>query len=127
MLNPHDERTTQALTVSVLEKLRKNLDEHRALVLAAQQGYLDEAQRLLKKRLRDIRLGRTTSMQFDLRSVQDHSKDYETVIAILELHLEAGGTTIQLKAADVVKYIRNEWDWKRSFDEITTSYMARVK
>ena len=127
MLNPHDERTHSALTTSVLDKLRKNLDEHKVLVATARQGYLAEAERLLKKRLRDLRSGKSTSLHFNLAPVQDHSRDYETVISILELHLEAGGATIQLNSQDVIKYIRNEWDWKRNFDEITTSYVARVK
>lgn len=127
MLNPHDERTIQAKTETVLETLKKNLAEHILAVEAAKAGYLVEAERLLKERLRDLRRGKTTSLAFDLRSVQDHRKDYETVIRMFELHLEAGETTIALKAADVTKYVLNQWDWKGNFDAVTSTYVGRVK
>ena len=127
MLHPHDERTIKAKTAVVLETLKKNLHQHGLDVLAAEQGYLAEAERLLKKRLRDIRSGKTTSLRFDLQPVVDHSKDYQTVIRMFELHLEAGEETIELKAADVTKYVLNEWEWKAHFDAVTSTYLGRVK
>lgn len=63
-------------------------------------------------------------LTFHLAPPQDHSKDYQTVIKMLELHLEAGGG-IELKAADVQQYVLNNWGWMDNFLLSNSAYSGK--
>lgn len=65
--------------------------------------------------LAQIQGGAVPDLRFSLTPPESHTKDYETVIKMLELHFEAGEKTIQLKAADVQKYVLNDWAWTDAF------------
>lgn len=125
MLNPHDERTITALTKTVLDTLRKNLSEHADIVKEAREGYVREAEQALNHRLAQIRDGKIVDLTFRLSPPQDHSKEYQTVIKMLELHLEAGGDKIELKAADVQQYVLNNWGWMDAFLLSNSAYSGK--
>lgn len=157
MMNPHDDRTINANVDEVLDALRKNLDEHKKVVAEAKAGYLKEcsmklhaAQALMEGRIQAMEAGMTPNMDpilFDVRSPEDHSREFTTVIKMLELHKNAhdsdpknqgvdyqqGGVqaqvpktpaTIQLKAVDVQRYVLNEWDWMDRFLLSNAAYSA---
>ena len=127
MLNPHDDRTITAMTATVLEALKKNLAEHGDIVKEAREGYVKKAEEALAKRLQQIREGQVIDLTFHLSPPQDHSNAYRTVIKMLELHLEAGCETIELKAADVQQYVLNDWGWMDAFLVGNASYSGKSR
>jgi len=89
MLDRHDERTITANVDEVLEALRKNLDEHADIVIEARDGYIKAARKALAQRLEQLRDGKLVALSFTLAPPQDHTRDFETVIKMLELHKAA--------------------------------------
>lgn len=115
MLNPNDSRTITAKTATVIGHLKANLAEHTDIVKEARDGYVKKAEEALLARLQQIREGHVVELSFRLTPPQDHSNEYRTVLKMLELHLEAGEDTIQLKAPDVQQYVLNNWNWTDNF------------
>ena len=144
MLNPQDDRTTNAQVDDVLLALRTNLAEHKEILIEAKKGYITKcreafikARTNLTKRIKDIDKGLQpdqTYIVFPSEPPADHSKDFETVIKMLELHKAAHEgapanrgipATIQLRSADVKKYVLNDWDWADAFFKGTVAYSAK--
>jgi hypothetical protein len=153
MLDHRDIRTTTATCDELLKKLRANLAEHVELVEEAREGYeqkcedaLNAAVGTLAGRIIAIRehrekgsKGRLRMMEhirFDIAPPEDHRREFETVIAILELQKNAhdsqpggvaknGPATIQLKAVDVQRYFLNDWDWSSKFLRGNAQYSAK--
>jgi hypothetical protein len=44
---------------------------------------------------------------------------------MLELHLEAGEETIQLKASDVQQFVLNNWSWMDNFLVSNATYSGK--
>jgi hypothetical protein len=115
MLNHHDERTIKARTATVIAALKKNLADHIEIVQEARAGYLRKATEALIDRLAQVQTGKVIDLHFNLSPPQDHAQEYRTVLKMLELHLEAGEETIDLKAADVQRFVLNDWTWMNQF------------
>lgn len=140
MLDVLDERTIRANVDEVLQALYQNLQEHQEIVAEAQKGYHEKirdaflkAQDTLTKRLDALEQGElppVSNITFDLPPPADHSKEFKTVIKMLELHKNAwhpdGGTpTIDLKAADVQRFVLNDWSWMSKFLRTNAAYSTK--
>jgi hypothetical protein len=141
MLNRHDDRTITANVDEVLEALRNNLAEHKKIVAEAKDGYkeackkaLVKARSDLSKRLKALEAGEPVNMRgisFHEAPPQDHSKQFDTIIKMLELHKnshvptkEDPVATIDLKAVDVQQFVLNNWDWSDQFLVANAAYSA---
>jgi hypothetical protein len=125
MLNPHDDRTISAKTATIIDHLKQNLAEHADIVKEAREGYVKSAEEALAKRLHQVREGKIVDLTFRLTPPQDHSNEYKTVLKMLELHLEAGEETIQLKASDVQQFVLNNWSWMDNFLVSNSGYSGK--
>lgn len=126
MLDSRDERKITANIAEVLTKLRANYTNHQAEVVAATEGRKTQALRLAQDLVRTIKSGKPFKTHFDLPEIEDHSKEYLAIITMLELHQNSGASTIELKAADVQKYVLNQWDWMDRFRAVAGTYTARA-
>src|ERR1700722_8367579 len=70
---------------ALLAALRKNREGHRAVFLKAQQGWRRLCIEQLDKMLADAKAGRTFAMQIRLPAPEDHTKDYDINIQMLEM------------------------------------------
>lgn len=145
MLDIHDERTITANVDEVLDALRANLAEHKAIVKEAKDGYsvkchraLLDARKTLNKRLAAIKEGKDVEMNpisFRLSPPQDHCKEFDTIIKMLELHKTAldadpshkGPATIELKASDVQRFVLNNWSWQEQFLAANSVYSGKAE
>lgn len=146
MLHPNDDRTITANVDEVLTALRKNLAEHREIVAEARKGYvkeceaaLEKARETLARRLSKLTKGEKvdmTSIHFNLTAPEDHSKEFDTVIKMLELHKNAHEgdkshkdipATITLKAIDVQRFVLNDWSWMDSFLLSNSAYSGKSR
>jgi len=132
MLDRNDDRTITALVADVLDALRKNLKEHKEIVEEARAGYIEKAQKALDKRMAQLKEGKIVSLSFSLHPPTDHSKDFETVIKMLELHQAAlkdvgKVATIKLKAVDVQRFVLNDWSWMDRFLTTSSAYSEKAR
>jgi hypothetical protein len=103
----------------VLEALRKNREEHAAIVKEAREGYVEKARAQVEKRLGQLREGKVVSLSFKLSPPQDHTKTYDTAIRMLELHTS---DTVELTAEQVRCLVQDQWDWMDQFLVGTSAY-----
>ena len=69
----------------LLEAIRKNRDGHRTEFERAQAGYRTAVIEELDRMLRDAREGRRIRRAIELVEPQDHTKDYDRVVRMLEM------------------------------------------
>lgn len=111
-MNTLNKMTITAWTIDVLQTLRKNRETHATIVAEARQGYVDEAQRVLKERLKQLAEGKIVSLTFQLQPPRDFTNVYNIAITMLELHQNK---TIELASEMVRCLVMDEWDWTRDF------------
>ena len=94
----------------LIEKVRTNCDSHRELFLKAQEGYRKLVIEELDRMLADAKAGRPIRRSISLTEPSDHTKDYDRVIAMLEMSVD---DTVTLDASDFDRYVLDNWDWSR--------------
>lgn len=105
----------------LIEILRKNRDHHREIFLEAQVKYRELVIEELDTMLKDARDGKKIRRAVSLVEPQDHTKDYERVIGMLELSTD---TIISLAEHDYQRFVLDNWAWKEQFLYANSSYSA---
>lgn len=117
----------------ILARLRINLETHREEYDTALQGYwleveeqakniASKARALAKEAVSDKKPENFHGWSITARRPEDHSKDYERVIDMLELAQE---TTIKLNEHTFATYVRDEWEWKQDFLATSAFYSGK--
>ncbi len=103
----------------LLEKLRANRSSHRDVFLKAQEEYRAEVIVELDKMLEDARGGRRIRRMVALPEPEDHTADYDRVIAMLEMSV---GLEIEISEHEFQRYVLDQWEWAGSFAANTLRY-----
>lgn len=110
-------------SVQLLEIVKKNRSGHRAIFLEAQVGFrkrvIDELERLLAQ----ARDGKKVLGYVNVPAPSDHTKDYDLVVSMLEMSLDA---TVEITSRDYSRFVLDDWDWKREFLVSNSGYSARA-
>lgn len=104
---------------ALLEKLRANRDEHRAVFEAAMEGYREYAIAQLDRRIALLREGKTIEENYRVPIPEDHTDDYDRVIGMLEMDTAA---TVDLDESQYACYVDNDWAWARNFAVTNSGY-----
>ena len=64
------------------------------------------------------------AMQFNLPVPQNHSKDYDQVIRMLELSVDG---EISIRSDEFACYVMDDWDWKTDFTNVSNSYKVGAR
>jgi hypothetical protein len=96
----------------ILERLRINRAKHSKIVKEAREGYVKKAKAELGKKLLKLEQGKLVRLHFTLAVPSNHTKEYDTAIHMLEMHI---GETIELGASEVRQFIEDKWDWQQQF------------
>jgi hypothetical protein len=115
--------TVKVKREELLTKVRTNRDAHRALFLKAQEGYRKLVIEELDRMLADARDGRPIQRSVTLTEPSNHVKDYDRVIAMLEMSVD---DTITLDSQDFDRYVMDNWDWSRFALSTNTAYAAET-
>jgi len=107
----------------VLATLRKNREGHAQIVAEAREGYVAKAQEALTRRLGQLREGKIVDLSFSLKPPKDHTDEYDTAIAMMELHQDE---TIALTSEQVRSLIQDKWDWTQDFLVGSAHYSKRA-
>jgi len=106
----------------LLTVLKKNRDEHRNIFLDAQKGYREDAIKELDRMLAEARDGKAIRRQIVLVEPQDHTKDYDRVIRMLEMCTK---DEIFISESEFAQYVQDDWGWKQQFTASTSGYTGR--
>lgn len=114
----------QLITVpkdQLIEILMENRDKHREVFLAALEGYREHVLKWLSKTTREARAGRLPSLGFAGMPPGDHTRDYDRLIRMLQMHI---GDTYELDRRDYAQYVDDDWAWKSQFLDTSSVYAA---
>jgi len=106
----------------LLKELKKNRSAHRKLFLDAQQGYRTDVIKELDMMLKEARDGKTIRRSVSLVEPQDHTKDYDRIIRMLEMSTKS---TIFISEQEFCQYVQDDWGWKAQFISQTSNYSNR--
>lgn len=112
----------EPITVSksdLLAKMRENRATHREVFQAALEGYRRYAQLVLREHLEALSAGKTPEIRITVSRPSDHTRDYDRVIEMLEMHK---GDEFVLNETDFSQYVRDDWSWKRQWATSNSGY-----
>jgi hypothetical protein len=106
----------------LLEVLRKNRDGHRAVFEQAVDRYHAKGVELLADRIARMRNrpNAPVVIGWSLPVPEDHTADYDRVIAMIGRHV---GETIRISEGKYRNYVDDEWGWTRAWRGSTESYV----
>lgn len=96
----------------LLEVLTKNRGEHREVFLQGQVKFREAVIERLDAMLEAARAGRKIQQHVGLTAPEDHTGDYDRVIAMLGMSVDE---TITLSAHEFESYVMDRWQWARQF------------
>lgn len=117
MINDFGDNKVTVKKSDLLEALQKNRTTHAKDYLEAFEGYkiafVQEAVKLLEL----AKTGKFEKTTINCAPPQDHTKDYDRVIRMLEMSTADEWT---ISEGQFTQYVLDEWSWQRDF---TTSKM----
>jgi hypothetical protein len=122
-----DDSGTAGITVNKLElltALKANRETHRRVFLEAQKGYREDVIQELDRMLQEAREGRRIRRAVELVEPQDHTKDYDRVIRMLEMCTKE---EIFITENEFAQYVQDDWGWKQQFIGSTSNYTNRSR
>ena len=113
-------RTVKVNQAEFIETLRANRSQHRAVFETALEGYGSRLLRELEHRVHDLRRGRAVDVHIALPEPEDHTEDYDRILAMASMSVEK---VIELTQEDFAMYVMDQWHWKRAFTVSTERYL----
>lgn len=106
---------------NLLKKIRANKEKHRGIFLEAIEGYRKKAIGILEERINNLKANKSINLYISLPEPEDHTKDYDRVIAMISENLFE---EIELDETEFAQYVLDDWKWKREFLSISNTYTA---
>jgi len=103
----------------LLEKVKGNRANHRAVFEKALEGYRKAAIKELEKMLDEAKKGLRISREVRLVEPMDQTREYDRVIKMLEMSMD---DIIELDERGFSQYVMDDWSWKANFLETTNPY-----
>lgn len=107
----------------LLEVVKKNRDNHRAVFLKAQEGYRKAVIKELDDMLEQARKGDKIKRAVTLEAPHDHTGEYDEVIAMLEMSVD---NLIELQRQEFNQYVLDKWSWSEYDFANKTAYLAHT-
>jgi hypothetical protein len=114
--------TVKVKRSELLERIKKNRESHRDLFLKAQEGYREAMIEELDRMLKEAQAGRTIRRSVSMVEPQDHTKDYDRVISMLEMSQD---DVVEIQEHEFDQYVMDNWSWKAMADTTNAMYAAR--
>lgn len=105
----------------LLTKLNTNRATHKELYEKAKVEYLKQAIEECESNLNKLNRGEFIKACSGLPIPLSYLSEYDKAIEMLELDERE---ELNLSESEFVKFIQDNWDWKRSFASNTGSYLA---
>ena len=108
----------------LLDKLKANRQDHRAVFLEALSGFRTEVIAALEERLEDARKGRRVNLRLGLIQPMDQTKEYDRAICMCEMSVD---DTIELTEEAFGNYVMDDWAWKSGWLATNSAYSATAR
>lgn len=121
MLNDFGDSKVTVKKEQLLATLKGNLENHRKAFLEAQSGYREEVINQLDQQLKLARDHKQFNLLafVSLTAPQDHTKDYQRVIRMLEMSV---ADEISITEQQFSQFVLDDWGWKRDFVATSMRY-----
>jgi hypothetical protein len=107
-------------TAAVTEKVRHNRARHQRVYTAALGGYVKDTRRKLLAEARLLlREHVPHSVRLNVYPPADHTRDYDRVLAMLEMHTDP---TITMDERTFAQFVLDDWDWKEEWLATANTY-----
>ena len=103
------------------EKLVQNREQHRGIFEEALAGFQKEAVRLLEEQLDRARRGLRRAVYVRLECPEDHTSDYDRVIAMLDMEV---GDKVVLTEEEFTQFVQDDWSWQHQWLASSSRYSA---
>lgn len=117
-------KTVSVKRDELLAQLRTNRDNHRNLFLKAQDGFRKRVIEELDSMLADARDGKPVRTRVQLQEPQDHTDDYDNVIAMLSMSVD---DVVCIEAQAFANYVMDDWTWSNFAHITNTTYASGGK
>ena len=122
MLNDFGNSQITVKKADLLTKLYVNRSLHMEALAIALVGYRDKSISKLKKMLKAAEAGESFDTKTGLPVPEDHTKDYDRVIQMLEMCV---ADEITITENQFRQFIQDEWNWAASWKMSNSGYMRR--
>ena len=126
MFVANDSKSSSVISVKkqeLVDAVTKNFKEHRGIFEQAQKGYREALIKEIDGMLADARAGREVSRMIMLEAPQDHSRDYQRTLKMLEM---CTADIVYVDEKEFAMYVMDDWQWKRDWFMNATSYTGGV-
>ena len=106
----------------LIEKVKKNRDEHEKIFLEAVEGYREEALKRLNEYIDEIRDGKVIRNYWQMPTPENHLEEYDRVIGLLEMGVE---DVVKMSDVEYQSYVLDNWQWKKAF-LMSNSYYSQT-
>lgn len=121
--NVHGLEIVKLKREELLPKIKANREQHTSLFQQANAGYQGAVIAAIQKALELAQAGGDLGKYLELPpSPEDHTKDYDRVIAMLEMSVDE---TLTLPATQFARYALDEWAWSQAFAGTVALYNGR--
>jgi hypothetical protein len=103
----------------LLEIIQHNRDKHKSIFDKAIEKYRERLIAYLNTSINEVKDGKIIDHYIRLPVPEEHTADYDRVIAMLSRHLPP---TITIAEETYRNYVDDEWDWSKAFASNTASY-----
>lgn len=114
-MKPIKAKVSELLTI-----LKKNRELHEEIFVAAQKIYRSEVIRKLDQALQSAKDGKDFPSYISIPAPENHSKDYDRVIRMLELSVD---DTVELAENEVEVYVMDKWSWSHNWAASNMAYL----
>lgn len=118
----------------LLETVKQNRITHIEDYKNSVEGYkeaaikeIDNAVKKLKKQINDLKEGemiKLASIMFSLPVPENHEKDYNQVIKMLEMSVD---DELSIKSDEFACYVMDDWDWKDAWTNVASNYNVKFR
>jgi hypothetical protein len=120
----YNEFAVEVNVKEVLDILRENRKNHKKVVDEAIEGYQKRCLELLEQKISALKAGKPVEMVINLTVPQDHTKDYDRVIKMLEM---SQNDTIMMGQDEFSSYVEDDWSWRRQWAAANSGYTASAE
>lgn len=122
-VNPKDQlrglQSVRCNRVQVLKKLEENRTNHRTVFEEALEGWHKAVVENLERMLTDAKAKKKFVPAFNLPQPQDHTRDYNRAITMLEFSLDE---ELELTQGEFAQYVLDDWGWQGDFLASSANY-----
>lgn len=118
--------TLKAVTVDrakLLDTIKSNRTRHGLAAVKAREEYREALKLALEAKLAALAAGKTPKPMIKLQPPDDHMKDYDRAVRMLEMSVDP---VIDIDGEAFARLVDDDWEWKQSWLFKNSSYSSTI-